>query len=267
MKILQVADIHYALKQYDWLLRAATQVDVLVIAGDLLDLSSAVPKDAQVVVVHTYLEQLATITRVVACSGNHDLDTEGQGGEAIAAWMAELGDRVIADGQSLDLAGTLLTACAWWDGPASRDAIARQLEKDSLVRKGAWIWAYHAPPSDSPVSWGGRRYFGDVALSDWIGRYRPDIVLSGHVHQAPFVSGGAWVDMIEGAWVFNMGQQPGPAPAHILIDTDAAEAIWFSIAGAEHLNLADPRSRPEPLVAPPYWLKAWDPTGQAARFG
>ena len=43
-------------------------------------------------------------------------------------------------------------------------------------------------------------------------------MLTGHVHQAPFVPGGGWVDRIGTTWVFNAGQQPGPVPARVEID-------------------------------------------------
>lgn len=41
MKILIVSDIHYSLKQFDWLLKVAHNFDLIVIAGDLLDVGEA----------------------------------------------------------------------------------------------------------------------------------------------------------------------------------------------------------------------------------
>ena len=38
MKMLFVADLHYALKQFDWLVANAANYDSLIIGGDLLDL-------------------------------------------------------------------------------------------------------------------------------------------------------------------------------------------------------------------------------------
>ena len=38
MKLLVVSDLHYSIKQFDWLLQRAAQHDLPVIAGDLLDL-------------------------------------------------------------------------------------------------------------------------------------------------------------------------------------------------------------------------------------
>jgi hypothetical protein len=80
-------------------------------------------------------------------------------------------------------------------------------------------------------------------------------VFTGHIHQAPFRKGGSWVDRIGPTWVFNCGQQIGPTPTHIAVDTDAREAAWFSLAGAELIKLDLPLQRPLlPLTAPPAWL-------------
>lgn len=256
MKILLVADIHYALKQYDWIVSVARDFDVVCIAGDLLEIASAVPLDAQVVVVRTYLETLAGMTRLLVCSGNHDLTDEDAGGERVAPWIADLSEiDVVADGECLTIGDTLFSVFPWWDGPATRDRIAAQLARDAEIAVGEWIWVYHAPPAGSATSWGGRRHYGDADLSRWIGEYRPKAVLSGHVHHAPFVADGCWADRVGESWVFNMGQQLGPAPAHIILNTEAGEALWFSLEGRECLALAG-AATPRPLDGLPDWLTA-----------
>ena len=189
----------------------------MVIAGDLLEVASVVPQDAQIVVVTEYLRRLSEITRVFVCSGNHDLDVEGPGGERIAGWLAGLGvAAVVRDGQAVVIGEMLFSCFPWWEGAETRTAIAAQMARDAARRSvtpaGVWVWIHHAPPRDSPVSWGGSRSYGDQELSDWIAEFSPTLVLSGHVHQAPFVAGGRWVDRIGDTWVFNMGQQIGEAP-------------------------------------------------------
>ncbi len=108
---------------------------------------------------------------------------------------------VLSDGESIVIDGTLFTACPWWDGPIVKAGIGAQLAEASTKRPERWIWLHHAPPAKSPTSWGGDRYFGDVELREWIEQYRPDMVLSGHVHQSPFVKDGSWVDQIGPTWV------------------------------------------------------------------
>jgi hypothetical protein len=79
------------------------------------------------------------------------------------------------------------------------------------------------------------------------------------VHQSPFVKDGSWVDRIGPTWVFNAGQQFGAPPAHIIIDTDAGEALWFSSAGNQYIRLGEPLERPvSRLEAIPDWLRAAD---------
>ncbi len=51
MKCLLVSDLHYALKQYDWVTNASKDFDVVVIAGDHLDISSVVEPRAQIAVI------------------------------------------------------------------------------------------------------------------------------------------------------------------------------------------------------------------------
>ncbi len=73
MRCLFVADLHYSLPQFDWLLKAAAGYDLVVLAGDALDISSIVDFRAQTLVIGKYLHRLAGVTRLIVCSGNHDL--------------------------------------------------------------------------------------------------------------------------------------------------------------------------------------------------
>ena len=81
-------------------------------------------------------------------------------------------------------------------------------------------------------------------LSGWIDRYTPDLVLTGHVHQAPFADGGGWADRVGSTWVFNAGQQGGPVPAHVTVDLDldAGTAVWTSAEGRAEVDLVIQRS-------------------------
>ena len=140
----------------------------------------------------------------------------------------------------------MVSICPWWDGPSARQEIGEQLALDAGHRRGPWFWIYHAPPSDSPTSWAGKRHYGDDALVEWIARFRPDGVLCGHIHQSPFRQEGSWVDRIGSTWIFNAGRQIGPIPAHIIFDSDSGSAIWHSLAGSEIVDLADAESAAVP---------------------
>ena len=54
MRLLLVADLHYSLPQFDWVLDMAPAFDVVVMAGDHLDIASIVDGRAQSVVVRKY---------------------------------------------------------------------------------------------------------------------------------------------------------------------------------------------------------------------
>ena len=90
MRCLLVSDLHYVLKQFDWVLNEAKTFDVIVIAGDHLDISSSVDVQVQITVILTYLKRLHAKTRLIVCSGNHDLDTRNAAGEKFAKWISKV---------------------------------------------------------------------------------------------------------------------------------------------------------------------------------
>src|SRR5204862_2117817 len=108
MRCLVVADLHYSLPQFDWLLAAAPQFDLVIFAGDALDVGSFVDFRAQIVVVKKYLSLLSGMTQVTLCSCNHDLDERSAGGEKVARWIGEVRELGIAcDGDDLAIGDTL----------------------------------------------------------------------------------------------------------------------------------------------------------------
>lgn len=245
MNILLVSDLHYSLPQLDWVVRAAPSFDLVVMAGDHLDISSTVSIDAQSVVILNYLSLIHAAGRVAVSSGNHDLTGPDAQGEQSALWLAEARKAGIpTDGDSLSIGQTMVTICPWWDGPAGRTALEEKLAADAARRPACWIWIYHWPPLGSPTCWTGRRHYGDADVGAWIDRFQPDLVLAGHVHQPPFRPDGAWADRIGRTWVFNPGNQIGPVPAHIEIDLDAGSAAWRSLLGEEVLRLTDDQAPP-----------------------
>ncbi len=239
MRILLVSDLHYTLPQLDWVVRAAPRYDLVVIAGDSLDISSSVPLDVQTVVVLRYLALIGKATKVIASSGNHDLTGPDAQGEQAALWLHEARAAGVAtDGDTVDLGDTRIVVCPWWDGPQGRAALDARLADEATRRPARWMWIYHWAPLGSPTCWTGRRPYGDADLAQWIDRHQPDLVLTGHVHQPPFVPTGHWADRRGRTWVFNAGRQIGPVPAHVEIDLGAGSARWRSMMGDETLELS-----------------------------
>jgi Icc-related predicted phosphoesterase len=241
MRLIFLADLHFSLKQYDWLVACAGDFDAVVIGGDLLDLASALNIDVQITVVEKYLGLLRKNTRVLAVSsGNHDGDSRNAADESVAQWLQDSrADRLHVDGDGFDLNGCRVTVCAWWDGDVTRAEVQSQLEREAAQVRGRWIWIYHAPPEGAHTCRTAHKSIGDAFLHQWIEKFQPDMVLSGHIHNAPFVEGGSWIDRIGRTWVFNTGRQPGAEPTSIVIDLDTMTAEWKSAWDRAVRSLAD----------------------------
>lgn len=238
VRYLVASDLHYALPQLDWIADQAEEFDAVVLAGDHLDAAGHADLNAQIALTVAFLAELADKTTVVANSGNHDLTMRRDDGEKAALWMERIDERVAGDGQAVRVGDDLVSVCAWWEGPFTRGELDAQLARDAATeRPGKWIWVYHSPPDDSPTSWTGRRHFGDSVLNELIELHRPDIVLTGHVHEAPFRPDGSWNDRIGDTLILNAGRQPGPIPAHLILDTGDGSAMWWSMEGEKTLAI------------------------------
>jgi predicted MPP superfamily phosphohydrolase len=232
VRVLLVSDLHYDLRKLDWVMAHATDpaaaIDVVVLAGDLLNIAYSLPLDAQITVVLSYLQRFAAALPTVVCSGNHDLDTRSESGEKETRWLAEArAYGVVVDGESLDVGDWRLTACAWWEGPVTLAALEERLAAAASDRPKNWAWAFHGPP-EGPLSWTGTRHFGDPELPRLLDQYAPDVVLCGHIHEAPFTPEGEWAEQRGDTWLFNAGYQHGDEPTYIELDLDARTAAWSS---------------------------------------
>ena len=212
-------------------------VDAVAIVGDLADVVSPGPHERQTVVLSKYLGLLAEPTAVFAASGNHDLD-----GRAATAsrWLApNPGARDVARGRGQrrrgghQVHGVPVVGRAGHQGGGRRPARRRAVD-----RPARWIWLHHAPPAGTPLCNDGRRTFPDQGLADWIAQHRPDIVLCGHIHQAPWIDGGTWHARLGETRVFNAGTQIGKVAAHITLDTEAMTAHWFGVFESETISPA-----------------------------
>jgi len=239
MRILFVADIHYSLKQLDWVYNAAPGFDLVIIGGDLLDLAGHADLDTQIVVIAKYLERLGAKLPIAVCSGNHDLDIQTENGERKADWLVHLDLRQVSvDHQSLLAADWRFSVCPWWDGPESQKEVADFLAAEAKKDGRPWIWIYHAPPDGAKTGWNGKNYSGDAFLTALIHEHKPDMVLSGHIHGSPFRKEGRWIDRVGDTWVFNPGRQPSAIPSTIVFDLDKMEATWNSEMDVETLSLS-----------------------------
>ncbi|MEJ1972087.1 MAG: metallophosphoesterase [Lacunisphaera sp.] len=90
MKILAVSDLHFGLTQFDWVAQQAGNYDLVIIAGDLLDVGGHLDLDAQITVVVKYLR---TISAQPACWSAQAITTatrktkKNETQEYVARWL------------------------------------------------------------------------------------------------------------------------------------------------------------------------------------
>src|SRR6185436_6267164 len=129
MKILLTSDLHYKLRQFDWLLHVAPDFDAVVIAGDHIDAQSSLPGAVQIAALSATFAALARKSRLFVCSGNHDLNGWNGQGEKVANWLDPVRTQSLAqegggltvdrrrglavDGDTIEVDGTLFTVCPW----------------------------------------------------------------------------------------------------------------------------------------------------------
>ncbi len=229
MTILHVSDFHFNQRWFDWLCHDAPPHDLLVMSGDMLDLTVATPHRRQIEWVSDWLN--AYPRPIMLCSGNHDLEWDSETDRWTPAyWLRRIDNpNVWTDGRHLAWAGlSFLTI-----GATTRP-------------KGgaADVWVVHAAPSGTAVTTRANGSDGgDPDLLTAVRRYAPRLVLSGHVHDPM-----DWREERDGTLFLNPGRDAdAPFPNHILIQTDvlaaervtARDGIESAFAGAPELVTAD----------------------------
>jgi Icc-related predicted phosphoesterase len=239
MKILSISDLHYSLPQFDWLVQNCEKYDLIIMAGDMMDLGSYVDTDTQASVVGQYFRKICAKVPMVVCSGNHDLVDEGDGIRN-AEWLQDFSiPRLTVDGGIFEDQGLKIFSFPWWEEEEEREKVVRWLEQkhqpDSKSERIFWV--HHAPPINTQVSWNGKRDLGDKSVREWIESHQPEIVFSGHIHNAPYYPDGSWHDTINRTVITNAGRQIGSIPATIVLELVDSNITWCGMEGCETLSL------------------------------
>ena len=224
MRLLLAADIHDNLRQMAWLEAEAGHYDAVIIAGDLLDVTGHRPLAAQRRTMQEALRLIAARAPVLVASGNHDADADGS-----CAWLRDIaGPRLFVDGSTVAWNGLAVTLWPWRSAGATALPQGAAHDLPGVTR----IWVHHAPPAGTRVGCcaDGHPPCGSAGLIERIRRHRPSLVVSWHIHDAPFRPQGRWWDEIGDTLCLNPGRQHGHEPAYIALDLDAREASWVSAA-------------------------------------
>jgi Icc-related predicted phosphoesterase len=226
MKILITADLHYRENWFRWLSAQAGDYDLICMAGDLLDMFYSEPRIVQAREVSRWIRELAKVTRVAICSGNHD-----NAGRQISAdrapvyeWLVALGKepKIITDGVTEVVNDLIVTTVPYH---CSKEQKAIWLDRGSTIRRqrgSPWLVLHHAPPMSFPGSVGEEREAAELFQ-----RYRPAYFIPGHSHQFPYLVGRSWTHVIKGVHLLVPGQLlAAPFPNHIVLDTNSGQAWW-----------------------------------------
>lgn len=228
MRILHVADFHSQWHWYDWLGLQAQRFDLVVIAGDLVDMlddrSLQSPTDRVTAWVRSFSGRLAV------CSGNHDVFLEQIDGGAyqMPQWIQRLrSERVMVDGDSVVVDSLRIEVVAWNAVPPLVD------RTEILIAHSPPVGADTELPEDDPVG------MGDYELSQRIQTHphAPCVILGGHNH-----SPRRWYGPIKGPAGRTWSLVPGcrmkqPTPMHIIVDTDKRRATWVQESIEETISL------------------------------
>jgi Icc-related predicted phosphoesterase len=113
--------------------------------------------------------------------------------------------------------------------PTIAEALA---ELAALSVPAGTIYALHSPPRDTACDViATRQHVGSRAIRAFIEARQPKLVLSGHIHESPRVS-GAWRDQLGRTPVVNPGQFGGPRLAGVWFDPERpAETLRHTVHG------------------------------------
>jgi hypothetical protein len=220
MTLLHVSDLRFNKTWFRWLSSAAPPHDVLVITGELLDVSARPEGGPQADWVASWLRE-------------HPRPVVLAGGGPAGPWDGDLSlwwtDRWLAS-----LAGEHVTVPG---GVTEEDGVTIYSHPSGAgAGRVADIWAVRTPPAGPGVAWHDTGHGGgDADLLYLIRRYGPRLVLCGHV-PSPL----SWVDHFEGVLYLNPGVGDSPrVPNHILVDLDAGMVRHRALAadGRVHESL------------------------------
>jgi len=227
-RILHVSDLHGNLLWFKWLVERSREFDLVVAAGDHLDLRGN-DESKQIAVVAEFLRKIGV--RLALCSGNHDFTDDDDPGSP-PQWMTALssGSRW-TDGEVFPFCGRIIR-CIGWNEP-----IPAATDPDEF-------WVMHAPPSgcSTAISLGGA-CFGDAELGSLCrSGYGPRILFSGHVHEprAFFCTVGHTLSLNPGF------SECACVPNHIVVDFQEGVARHHSFdrRGRERISTVPLEGKP-----------------------
>lgn len=242
MKILATGDLHGRRDWYRWLLRQAKGFDVVVVAGDLLDMFSDTV--TQVEFLGSWMGEFsATGALLLICEGNHDqspfskvLPDSVQATDFVLQailhehWMDAFVDKnphCVVSGMSKSFTDYGLVATSLFYEPDDEGLNPRLWEEGASQRRRmspspTWLVTHHQPPPGKL----GAAGLANQTLAACIEEFQPTMVFCGHDHATP-LRNQSCCERIGSTFVYNAGYNPiHDYPCHIVLDTTTMRFTW-----------------------------------------
>lgn len=195
MRIIALSDIHGAHARVEAVLKREGPCDLLVIAGDITTRGTAGEVESAISTFRRYGQA------IVAVAGNMDppstdgvLDQLGVGIDSRGVIIGEAGFFGVS-------ASPRTPFSTPYEIP--EEEILRRAEKGwEMVAPARWkIFVPHAPPRGTKLdrTFSGA-HVGSTAVREFITAHSPDVVVSGHIHEA------RGTDTMGATWIVNCGQ-------------------------------------------------------------
>ena len=232
MIITHFTDLHANKNQCINLLEICSKVkpDIIAISGDLTNWNDGDSDKPLLKQAGKWVELVNGIFPIAFCSGNHEAWTDPN---EVESWNIFCKDNeakaVIKEEDDI-----CIISCFPWSDTGS--SYAETLKEDQRLHQqhpnATRVWLHHEPAQGSACSWMGSGYSGNFYLQHLLRDYKPDFLLSGHIHCAPFVGGRAIEQMFDttclnpGSAATRQDEFYSPIPNYCLIDTKAKTAEW-----------------------------------------
>lgn len=203
--------------------------DILALTGDITYWQNTSSDKTLLEKAKAWVETLNIMIPVVFCSGNHE------------AWTEEfdMGNWTIfcKDGESKTVKKNderVIITCFPWHDSELVPTSALKAERDQKCREpnATRVWLHHDPAWGSACGWNGYGFQGNRSLQILLNEYKPDFLLSGHIHSAPY-TGGRAIERLNETLCLNPGSSATrndeyytAIPKYCRIDTITMQADW-----------------------------------------
>jgi Calcineurin-like phosphoesterase len=235
MRLLLTAELGQNPRWFKWLDEGSKNYDLVVIAGDFIDVFRPEPVNAQILKAKAFLRSLAQHTRVAVSSGNHDTVDEVVPSPRgpVPMWMAGLDsiNTLLSDGRTSvirqRLIVTTLSYIANIDQKRSWLAEGAELRKKTNL---PWLVVHHHPP----VFEGGAGP-EEVSAGRLLKEFGPTMWIGGRFFDQAHPRGFTWMQTIDQSIVLNVSQTAAAGgfreaafPNHIVFDLERGTIQWNS---------------------------------------